>query len=474
MKKTLAYLGVGLQALGILLVAPTLVAYYFGEPTFGFFISCITSILIGTALNHFFEREHLSIAEALVFSAIMFAAMAAFGAVPYVFAPTFSGTLVDAYFESMSGFTTTGLTLLSGYQSHPASLLFWRSFTQWIGGIGIVVMFLSILMQPGMSTFYLYRAEGKEERIWPSILRTVREQIKIYAFFTVIGISLLLFAGAPLFSSVVHTFTTVSTGGFSTYGGSISTLETMANPFFIDLILIFLMIMGSTSFALHSRILRGNFRAYLKSSESKLFYLVLLSGFLLVGWDQYIHGDPSFLKHSIFQTVSAITTTGFTNMPLSDLSDIGKYTLIVLMILGGSSGSTAGGIKMIRVALLLKTIPWYIKQILLPKDAVIPLRLGGVEFNARQALPVAVYGIMYGFLLLLGATFIMLDGFAFIDALFESASAIGTVGLSTGITTSLSMGTKIVVILEMLLGRLEIIPIFATLMMFTKLGRYVS
>ena len=129
---------------------------------------------------------------------------------------------------------------------------------------------------------------------------------------------------------------------------------------------------------------------------------------------------------------------------------------------------------MIRIALLLKTIPWYIKKTLLPKDAVIPLTLGGVEFKASQALPVAVYGITYGALMLIATTLIMLDGFGFMEALFESASAIGTVGLSLGITTSLSIGTKIVVILEMLLGRLEIIPVFAVLMMFTKAGRYTN
>jgi len=473
MKRILYYLGTGLEILGALLVVPTMVAYYYGEPTFPFFISCIISLILGLLIIHNTKREHLPMSEALVFGAIIFLVMAAVGAIPYYLSETFLGTPLDAYFESMSGFTTTGLTLITNLGEQPRSLLFWRAFTQWIGGIGIVVMFLSILMQPGMSAFYLYKAEGKEERIWPSILRTVQTQFKIYVLFTIIGAALLILIGIPIFQSISHVLTSLSTGGFSTSKMSIISLETFGRPWFVDIVVVILMIAGSTSFALHNKLLHGQVKDYFKNTEVHHFYFFLFLGFLILLLDQLKNGDASFFRHAIFQAVSALTTTGYTNMDFSFLSDIGKYTLIILMIFGGSSGSTSGGIKMIRLAILFRAIPWYLKKLMLPQDAVVPFKIGKTELNPQQALLVSIYAMTYIFILFFGTFVIMLDGFTLMESLFESTSALGTVGLSLGITTSLSISSKVIVILQMLLGRLEIIPIFAVLMMFTKTGRYL-
>jgi len=196
-------------------------------------------------------------------------------------------------------------------------------------------------------------------------------------------------------------------------------------------------------------------------------------GFLILLYDQTKNGDALAMRHSIFQAASALTTTGYVNMNLSTLTDLGKYTLILLMMLGGSSGSTSGGIKMIRIAILLQSIKWYLKKLLLPADAVVNFKVGHVELNPQQTLVVSIYGLTYFLVLFIGTLFIMFDGFTLVEAFFESTSALGTVGMSLGITTSLSISSKIIVIIQMLLGRLEIIPIFAVLMLFTKTGRYL-
>lgn len=473
MKRIIHYLGIGLEVLGALLVIPTLLAYYYSEPTFPFFIACILSLASGIVLATYTKRENLPMAEALIFSAVLFLVIAGVGAIPYALSETFQGGFVDAYFESMSGFTTTGLSMITNIGEQPRSLLFWRAFTQWIGGIGIVVMFLSLLMQPGMSTFYLYKAEGREDRIWPSIVRTVRSQFKIYLLFTAIGALLLFLVGIPLFESVSHVLSTLSTGGFSTSATSATALEAMGEPWFVDLVVILLMIAGSTSFALHRKMLTGNIKSYFTNIEVRHFYAFLFLGFLVLVIDQFRNGDPMFLRHSIFQAVSALTTTGYTNMSMASLSEIGKYTLIILMIFGGSSGSTSGGIKMIRLAILFRSLPWYLKKLMLPPDAVVPLKIGGNELNPQQAFLVSIYAMTYVFLLFLGTMVMMFDGFTLMESFFESTSALGTVGLSLGITTSLSIYSKIIVITQMLLGRLEIIPIFAVLILFTKTGRYL-
>lgn len=473
MKHIPAYLGLSLQILAVLLIVPALAAHFWGEPLIPFFIPCVSSFILGGVLSSFFERKDLTIAEALIFASVLFITMSAVGSIPYLLTPTAYTDFVDAYFESMSGFTTTGLTVIQDIEAQPRSLILWRSMTQWIGGIGIIVMFLTMLMNPGMSAYYLYKAEGKEERIWPSIVKTAREQFFIYSFYTLVGIALLAVIGPGLFHAAVHMLSMVSTGGFSSQALSIEALERLGNPYLVDTVVLIFMIIGSVSFVLHSKVLHGDIKQYVKNKEAQLFYALILLFTAILSVELMNLGDANFLRHSVFQVVSALTTTGFVNTNIEAFSDLGKYVLIVLMILGGSSGSTSGGLKMIRVGLLLRSIPWYIRRSLLPKDAVVPLKFGNLTFDTQEALTIALYAVTYVAFIAAGTTVLMFDSFSFTESLFEVASAVGTVGMSLGITSSLSAISKVVIILGMLIGRLEIIPVFGVFFLFTKTKRYL-
>ncbi|MFC1454570.1 TrkH family potassium uptake protein [Candidatus Undinarchaeota archaeon] len=468
MRNVLYYTGISLFILGILLSVPILAAVALGEPIMPFAYAAAISMVVGFTLMKSGERENLSMARAFLFATVIFLLMPLIGSIPYLLTPSFSGTFLDAYFESMSGFTTTGLSVITNLESLPMSLLVWRSFTQWIGGIGIVVLFLTILFQPGISSYYLSKAEGKDQRIWPSIVKTSREQFLIYLFYTVAGAGIFVLIGMPLFDSFTHIFATVSTGGFSSHALSIEAIESVGNPILVDSFVILFMIIGSTSFLLHSKLLRGGYKQYAKSPEVKLFYLIIAMSTLVLAYDQYLLNDPHFFKHAIFQSVSALTTTGFISTDLTTMSNLGKYIIIILMVLGGSSGSTSGGIKMIRVLIFLKSLSYAIKKAVLPPETVLPFKLGGEKFEAPEVLMLVGYSLLYVILLGFGTMIILLDGFTFLEAVFESTSALGTVGMSLGITAKLGTASKIVIILEMLLGRLEILPILGTLMVLTK------
>ncbi|MFH1787036.1 MAG: TrkH family potassium uptake protein [archaeon] len=472
MRSVLYYTGLSLSILGLLLFVPAAAAYLLSEPVAPFLIASAASIIPGLILLKLGRRSDLSLGRAFIFATAIFLLMALVGSIPFLLSEGFTGGLLDAYFESMSGFTTTGLSLITNVEALPGSLLIWRSFTQWIGGIGIVVLFLSLLVQPGISSYYLSKVEGKDQRIWPSIVKTSREQFGIYLLYTALGAGAFMLIGLSAKDSIIHVFSSVSTGGFSSYNFSVEALEALGNPYLVDMVVIILMVAGSTSFLLHSKLLRGDYKRFIKNSEVRLFYIIILLASAILAYDQYLAGQSHFIKNAVFQSFSALTTTGFVNIDIASMSTLGQYILVVLMVLGGSSGSTSGGIKMIRLLIFIKSLSYALKKAILPPESVIPFKIGDNSFEQPAVLVLVGYSLLYLILLGLGTLVIVADGFTFMESLFESTSALGTVGLTLGITAKLGTASKIVVILEMLLGRLEILPVFGTLLMLTKYGRF--
>ena len=454
----LSYIGVILEILGILALLPMVVCFIFGEPYYiQFLITGVVSFALGSVLDKSFEKDELDLGSAMVVAAIGFTVVSLLGAIPYFF---FLDPL-DSLFESVSGFTTTGLTVMQP-EGYPLSLLFWRSFTQWIGGIGIVVIFLLLIASPGISSYHLYRAEGKTERIEAGVKHSVKKMFKLYAFYTVLGVILLYIAGMPLFDSVLNSFTSISTGGFTPKNGSIGAY---GNPW-IELVIIFLMIVGGTSFFVHSRILRGSpknalktirerMTEYFQNPETRIFWCitaifsVLLTMFFLPQMDA--------VRHGIFHTVSAITTTGYTT--LSSLpSGTSMFLLIILMIVGGYAGSTAGGLKLVRVGVIGKAFVWLARKISLPFEAVIPFRFGSRILKETELSIISLFVSVYLMLLLISSIIFILLGYPPMSSFFEVASAQGTVGLTVMDLTVLHWLGKIVLMINMLLGRLEIFP----------------
>jgi trk system potassium uptake protein TrkH len=441
-----SYLGTLLEILGILILSPVFVSWIFGDGMHtGFFIGAVLSFIIGMALDRRFKKEELTLSSAMVIAGLSFIVVSAIGAIPYIFYIN----LLDSWFESVSGFTTTGLTVVRP-ESLPASLLFWRALTQWVGGVGIIIIFLVLVSSPGMSSYYLYKAEGGAGMIGAGVRGTVRRVMLIYLSYTTLGVVLFALAGMPLFESVLNSVTGIATGGFTTRNASIGAFGSPA----IEAVAVLLMVLGATSFFVHARLWGRKFRDYVNNPETRLFWALILVFSVLVSVS-YLYSTEPF-RHGIFQTFSALTGTGFSNSEIS--SGLTMILLIALMVIGGYAGSTAGGLKLIRSGIILKSLPWMGKKISLPEEAVIPFKLGGRVIRDNELSIIALFACMY-FIVLgtssLGLTFL---GYSPLESFFTVASAEGTVGLSVVPIAEMNPIGKLILIANMFLGRLEIIP----------------
>jgi len=449
--------------LGLLMLLPIVVALIYGEVklVFSFIYSSIISILIGALFYRFFEsRGELSLRGAMIFSSSIWLLVCALGALPYYL----SGHLgyFDAYFEAMSGFTTTGFSMFPNLDTVPYSIHFWRGFTQWLGGIGIIVLALVIL--PSRSIVQLYMSEAREERILPTVRSTVKIILYIYLIYTLLGIILYLAAGMPLFDSIFHTFTALSTGGFAMHNSSMAYYQSI----WIEIVAMIVMIIGATNFAVHYTILKRNWKEYFKDIETKVFWPLLIVGTLIVTIFLYNqnHIILSSLRYSIFQVVSALTTTGLQTVSGSDITakwiGLGMFILTILMIIGAGSCSTGGGIKLIRFGIMLKGITWGVKSFLFPR-AKIPRKIHHIfDMNiSKEILEMTGLFIFAYILTYIISVIIVLFYYPNIgQVLFEVASALSNIGLTSGLMTPSSPAiTKIVFILDFWVGRLEIWPI---------------
>jgi len=458
LRDTLGYLGLFLEINGVLLLAPVLIALYYNEDTLPFLLSFILSILVGRILTRYPRRE-LDLGNAMLLSVITLLVVSFFGAIPFFM--TMKGSLIDVlvngYFESVSGYTTTGLSVISNPDEYPTGVLFVRALAQWIGGIGIIVLCFSGLVREGISTISIYRSELGLDRIHPSLKRTVREINKIYIVYTLIGVLLLWISGMDLIDSLTQVLCAISTGGFAfsesaSYGNWIS-----------QSVIVVFMLIGATAFPLHYMLLNGRFREFLNSTEIKALIVLLLVGIGLFAVILYHDGMDAgdSIEHSVFNIVSALTTTGYSDMDFGDVHEFGPLLLIVMMLIGGGIGSTAGGLKLIRIAVLVKSVAWVMRKSTLSERAVVPLKVGGRVLEEKEVISTAVFFFIYIIIMIFGAIVLTGYDYSMVDALFVSSSAIGTVGLSTIEISTLPILAKIVLIIEMVAGRLEILPLMA-------------
>ena len=447
-KSVLSYLGFMLVILAILMLLPLAVSWIFAEDVYiPFILGAVISFAVGIVLYKKFEMEPLDLSSAMVLAGVTFIAVSLFGSVPYLdhLEP------VNAVFESVSGFTTTGLTTVNP-ESLPYSVLFWRSLTQWIGGVGILIIFLLLLSSPGMSSYYIYRAEGHPQRIEAGVYSTVKRIFIIYGIYTAIGITLFVLVGMPLFDSFNHTFTSIATGGFSVRDNSIGAYN---NPL-IEVVMILMMVLGATSFFIHDKLFKRKFTEYVKNSEVRLFWAIIIVFSVLVSFS--FISDPEPFRTGIFQTFSALTGSGFTLT--SDYPALSKLLLPILMIIGGFAGSTAGGLKLVRVGILGKAVSWISKKISYPLSAVVPFKFNRKIIREEELTIISIFSFIYILILVASTLALSFMGYAPIDSFFVSASAEGTVGLTTIDIAGMNPLAKLMLMIDMLLGRLEILPLF--------------
>ena len=386
------------------------------------------------------------------------------------YAPGQGMSPLSAVFESTAGWTGTGLTMVQNETELPKTLQFYRSLTQWIGGIGVIVLTLTILARPGTGSFTLYRSEGREQKIRPSIISTVRTIWWIFLLYTILGVILLFIVGifvsepVGLWEALNHCMTGLSTGGFSVTDGSVAHYGVV-----MRLAIIFLMVMGAIAFAAHFDLLTGKIRKFLSDVQTRALILLICMGgvvLTLVNVGAYDNNFLLSLKESMFQFISALTCTGFATTDLSAWTNTGLLVMSSAMILGGAAGSTAGGIKLFRGILLGKGAVWRTKRIFYPPRAIFNYTLGGKSISREEALDevneAAVISFMWIILLFFGVLVVALSvpDEQIGNVIFEVCSAQGNVGLSTGITqVHMPFVAKFMLILNMWIGRLEIIPI---------------
>lgn len=391
---------------------------------------------------------------------------------------------LHAVFESMSGFTTTGLTMAVHEPSIGRGLLLYRSITQWLGGAGVIVLSLAIIPRPhAAGVLELYQSESAGMKIRPSILGTARAIWKVYVILTLLMFIYLWIASAlfvpeyglgdNLFHALNHAMTGLATGGFSTLDDSISGFDSYA----MEAIHLLPMCLGAISLPLYYTFLKTrNPRVFWRDPQFRLLCALIGGGVPLVVlllWPVRNLLNP--IREGAFQFVSALSGTGWQT---SDVTNWGDSAVLVLacgaMVVSGSAGSTVGGIKLIRAYLTLRSIAWQIRKVFLPSNAVIPFRIGDQNLKTdvmqREVAEAAVFSLLYTFIL--GASVIVASnlagpGFDLADVIFECASAQGTVGLSTGITSpDMPIALELLFIVQMWVGRLEIFPVIILLSTF--------
>jgi len=417
-----------------------------------------TAILLVAGLALFFGLRRwlaveMSISSAMRIIAIAWLILPILSTMPFVAAGHLD--FLSALFETMSGYTTTGLSMYADVESLPKSILFWRSLNQWIGGIGILALFLTVLSRRSPVLKRLYMAEGRSDTVNFDVVRTSRALWAFYAFVTALCGVLLWATGMPLFDSVNHAMTALATGGFSIKNASIGYYDNLWSEI---VLMVFLMI-GATNFVYMISLIG----AVRKRKLKKVGFNVELEGLLTILFTAVIIMvliGKAGLREAAFQAVSAVSNCGFQTRDLRGWSDFNKVMLSALMVAGGSSGSTAGAVKMFRVEIFFLSIYWYFRKLVLPKDAVVVQRFGKRNTSDEEVIHVTQYITFYVLCLFAGTLVLTSYGNAFVDAFFEVASAIGNTGLTVGITApGMPVVEKIVLIIEMWIGRVEIFPV---------------
>lgn len=386
------------------------------------------------------------------------------GSLPFYFSGMTN--IIDGFFEAVSGFTTTGASILKEVEGLPHSILFWRSFTHWIGGMGVLVLTLAMLPSVGATSLYIMRAESpgpSPGKLVPKVGKTAKILYSIYLVITLVQVVLLRFSGMPLFDSLVHTFGTVGTGGFSSRNLSIGAY----NNVYGEIIITVFMLLCGTNFSLYYQVIKGNISALFKDEEFRFYIFIVGLSIILITINIYgriftTMGEA--LRHSSFQVASIITTTGYSSVDFDLWPTFSRFILVILMFIGGCAGSTGGGIKNIRILLLIKAAKSYMMRIIHPRG-VYPVRLGGKAVDDRIISEILGFFFLYIFIFGAAVILVSIDGNDIVTTITSVASTMSNTGYGLGLVgpmgnfSMMSPFSKLVLSFAMLIGRLEIYPI---------------
>ncbi|MFB6298430.1 MAG: TrkH family potassium uptake protein [Salinirussus sp.] len=501
-RASLSLVGSVLTYLSLPLLIPLGVAVFYGDDVVAFGATLAVAVLAGFALGQLDDDPDIAAREGFLVVGVTWLAVALLGTLPYVIAGAGTASTlanpVNALFESMSGFTTTGATVMGqiGFERHSHALLLWRQLTQWLGGMGIVVLAVAILPELSVGGAQLMDAEAPGpgiEKLTPRIAETARVLWLVYLGFTVL--EFLLLSGLHLaglapnmgpFNAVSHALTTLPTGGFSPEARSIEAFSAA-----VQWVILPFMVVAGTNFALFWRALSDDPLALFRDTEWRYYAGVLgvvtalLAGLLFGGLGVGLAETPAnvdpipgqaedSLRHGAFQAVSIVTTTGYASTDFNTWSDAAKSVLLVGFFLGGSAGSTGGAIKMIRTLVILKTVRRELFTAVHP-DAVSPIRLGGRALDERAVRGILAFTLLYLVVFFLGVALVAIDSsrasepVPLLDVVSAVAATLGNVGPGFGVVGPMNSylpfpdTSKLLMVFLMWAGRLEIIPVFVLL-----------
>ena len=460
-------LGSLLRVEGILMSIPMVLAFVYGETAAqkAFLITVVVCLALGTLIRHK-EPENKSIygREGFVVVALSWIVMSLFGALPFYLSGAING-FINCFFETVSGFTTTGASILTEIEGLPMSILFWRSFTHWIGGMGILVFMLAILPMGDERSMYLMKAEAPGpmvSKLVPKVKSTAKLLYKIYIALTVIEMVLLLLGGMPLFDSVVNSFSTAGTGGFAILNSSIAGYN---NAYYEYVITIFMLLFG-VNFNLYYLMILRDFKSIWKNEELRYYVVIVVACIVLITGNIYSM-YPTFesaFRHAAFQVAAIVTTTGFATANFDLWPEFSKTLIFCLTILGACAGSTGGGIKVSRLIILLKLAYREIRHIVHPRSVNL-IKLDGYKVEEDVVRGVTGYIVVYVLLLLGSFILISFDNYDFTTSLTSVVTCLGNVGPGFAMVgpvenfSFFSGFSKLVLCFDMLVGRLEIFPI---------------
>ena len=455
----------------ITMFIPFAMAFYYYETSIpGFAVAVGLSASVGLVLQSHgrASTDNLSIREGIAITGLGWALATGLGMLPYV-CGGYLGAL-DALFESISGFTGTGATVFDTLTGLPSSILFWRMMTHWFGGLGIIVIFIALLPQTGQSTVYMYNAETTgptQDRVLPRLRDMTKALFQMYLLFTALAATVYMLCGLGPYEALTHAMSTIGAGGFSIYDESAMHFK---NPAF-EWSMTFFMILAGGNFGLYYRIWKKGPGVVRHNSEFKAYMLILFTAMVLIGGNllytmPYAPGDA--IRYAAFQ-VGSISTTGFVSADFDKWPDFSKGILLMLMMSGGCAGSTAGGMKVARVVLLVKNTWAVMRQKIAPRQLV-EVRMNGSRVSEETLLRVGQFFFLYIFFIVFWALLLTLDGLEIFDAIGISITTMGSVGPAFGIAgatctyAGLSVFSKSILCVAMLLGRLEM---FTLLVMLT-------
>jgi trk system potassium uptake protein len=471
--KILHLIGILNLFLGLSMLAPLGISLIYHD---GSTIPILNSFIITCAIGmtmYFLSKTKSSLSlsqrEGMAIVTFGWISAALFGSLPFLLSGSIDN-MTDAYFESISGFTTTGATILSDIESLPEAILFWRSMIQWFGGMGIIVLSIAILPFFGIGGMQLYRAEIPSpvvDKLQPRISETAKSLWKIYFSITLLEVSLLWVGGMPLFDAINHAFCTMPTGGFSTQNTSIA----QYNSTYFDTIVIIFMILAGINFSLHFRFLKGELKVFGDDPECRVFLLTLVILISIVAYNIYqtvYNTIGQAIRYASFQVVSIITTTGFVTADYTKWPPLSQIIIVLCMFVGAMAGSTGGAIKVMRIILIIKHGYQEIFRLVHP-HAVRSIKLGG------KPIPLDILNSVRGFFILYLSVFIVAViimsslGLDIFSSFASVAATLGNVGPGFGLVGPVQNYLPIadlgkwVLSFCMLTGRLEIYTVIILL-----------